>query len=124
MKTTVGDIELELLAKESPKVEFHTRLRFCRRDLIAVANAGKDDNGSQLFFTFCSTPYLQNKHRIFGKVTGETTYNMLKLEETLADEKGRPVYPPRLIKTIVLSNSFSDTIIYFESEISNQNNKL
>lgn len=51
-----------------------------------MANAGKDDNGSQFFFTLSATPELQNKHTIFGKVTGETIYNMLKLEDTLVDE--------------------------------------
>lgn len=33
-----------------------------------MANAGKDDNASQFFFTFGATPELQNKHTIFGKV--------------------------------------------------------
>lgn len=66
--------------------EFHTRLRFCRRGLLAMANAGKDDNGSQFFFTLGNTPELQNKHTIFGKVTGDTLFNMLKLEEGLVDE--------------------------------------
>lgn len=51
-----------------------------------MANADKDDNGSQFFFTFAATPELQNKHTIFGKVIGETLYNMLKLEEALVDE--------------------------------------
>lgn len=51
-----------------------------------MANAEKDDNGSQFFFTLGSTPELQNKHTIFGKVTGETIYNMLKLEDALVDE--------------------------------------
>ncbi|OAD52417.1 Transmembrane channel-like protein 3 [Eufriesea mexicana] len=68
------------------KEEFHTRLRFCRRDLIAMPNAGKDDNGPQFFFTLRSTPDVQNKHTIIGKFTGETIYNMLKLEEALVDE--------------------------------------
>ncbi|OAD46948.1 Peptidyl-prolyl cis-trans isomerase CWC27 like protein [Eufriesea mexicana] len=91
MKTTVGDVELELWAKETPKAcrhfiqlcmegtgeggkiygepfedQFYTRLRFCRRDLIAVADAGKNDNGSQFLFTLSFTPDLQNKHTIFG----------------------------------------------------------
>ncbi|OAD53288.1 Peptidyl-prolyl cis-trans isomerase CWC27 like protein [Eufriesea mexicana] len=68
------------------KGEVHTRLRFWRRDLIAIANALKDDNGSEFFFALSSTSDLQNKHTIFGKVTGEITYNMLKLEEALVDE--------------------------------------
>lgn len=159
MKTTVGDIDLELWTKEAPKAcrnfiqlcmegyydntifhriikgfiaqggdptgtgeggesiygqpfkdEFHTRLRFCRRGLIAMANAGKDDNGSQFFFTLGSTPELQNKHTIFGKVTGETIYNMLKLEEALVDEDDRPFYPPKVIKTDILNNPFSDIV--------------
>lgn len=92
------------------KDEFHTRLRFCRRGLLAMANAGKDDNGSQFFFTLGATPELQNKHTIFGKVTGETIYNMLKLEEALVDQNDRPLYPPKILKTEVLSNPFTDII--------------
>ncbi|XP_029164286.1 uncharacterized protein LOC114935588 [Nylanderia fulva] len=159
MKTTVGDIDLELWTKEAPKAcknfiqlcmegyydntifhriikgfiaqggdptgtgeggesiyghpfkdEFHTRLRFCRRGLLAMANAGKDDNGSQFFFTLGSTPELQNKHTIFGKVTGETIYNMLKLEDALVDENDRPQYPQKILKTEVLSNPFPDIV--------------
>ncbi|OAD57495.1 Peptidyl-prolyl cis-trans isomerase CWC27 like protein [Eufriesea mexicana] len=47
------------------KCKFHTRLHFCRRDLIAITDAGKDDNGSQFLLILNSTPDLQNKHTIF-----------------------------------------------------------
>ncbi|OAD56577.1 Peptidyl-prolyl cis-trans isomerase CWC27 like protein [Eufriesea mexicana] len=112
--------------KRRYKDEFHTRLRFCRRDLITMANVGKDDNGSQFFFTLNCTPELQNKHTIFGEVTGESIYSMLKLEEALADENDRPLCPPILIKTIILNNPFSDTILRIivqESEEEKDNSK-
>lgn len=51
-----------------------------------MANSGRDDNGSQFFFTFGPTPELQNKHTIFGKIGGNTIYNMIKLEEGEIDE--------------------------------------
>ncbi|OAD52565.1 Peptidyl-prolyl isomerase cwc27 [Eufriesea mexicana] len=57
-----------------------------------------------------STPNLQNKHAIFGRVTGESIYCMLKLEEALVDENDRPLYPPRLIRTIIINNPFSHII--------------
>ncbi|OAD53523.1 Peptidyl-prolyl cis-trans isomerase CWC27 like protein [Eufriesea mexicana] len=72
--------------EEPFKDDFHTRLRSCVRGLIAMANAGEDDNSSQFFFTLGYTLELQNKHTIFCKVTGETIYNMLELEEALVDE--------------------------------------
>ncbi|OAD58121.1 TRAF3-interacting protein 1 [Eufriesea mexicana] len=72
-----------------------------------MANAGEDDNSSQFFFTLGSTLELQNKHTIFCKVTGETIHNMLELEEALVDENDRPLYPPRLLKSIILNNPFS-----------------
>lgn len=65
--------------------EIHSRLRFARRGLVALANNGKDDNGSQFFFTLDATPELQGKHTIFGKVVGETLYNLIKLNELMVD---------------------------------------
>ncbi|OAD53696.1 Peptidyl-prolyl cis-trans isomerase CWC27 like protein [Eufriesea mexicana] len=82
----------------------------CSPGLIAMANAGEDGNGSQFFFTLGSTLDLQNKYTIFGKVTGETIYNMLKRKEALADENDRPLHPPKMRKTEILNNPFSDII--------------
>ncbi|OAD58213.1 Peptidyl-prolyl cis-trans isomerase CWC27 like protein [Eufriesea mexicana] len=72
--------------------------------------AGKNDNDYQFFFTLGSISDLQNKHTIFGKVTGEAMYNMLKFGGALVDENDRRLYSPRLIKTIILKNTFSDII--------------
>ncbi|OAD47029.1 Peptidyl-prolyl cis-trans isomerase CWC27 like protein [Eufriesea mexicana] len=60
--------------------------------------------------TLNSTPDVQNKHTIFGKVTAENIYNMLKLEAALVDENDGLLYPPRLLKTIILNSQFSDII--------------
>lgn len=91
------------------KDEFHSRLRFTRRGLVAMANNGdKDNNGSQFFFTFDSAPELQNKNTIFGKVTGKTLYNMLRLGEGEVDRHERPLYPHKIIFTEILNNPFPD----------------
>lgn len=59
---------LNLRFSSNSQDEFHTRLRFIRRGLVAMANAGPHDNGSQFFFTLGRADELNNKHTIFGKV--------------------------------------------------------
>ncbi|XP_022672591.1 peptidyl-prolyl cis-trans isomerase CWC27 homolog isoform X2 [Varroa destructor] len=88
--------------------EFHSRLRFVRRGLIAMASGGKDDNGSQFFFTLAATPHLNNKHTIFGKVAGDTLYNMLKLEDVDVDADDRPTFPQKIRRAEVIDNPFPD----------------
>lgn len=49
--------------------EFHSRLRFKHRGLVACANAGSpNSNGSQFFITLDRCDWLDRKHTIFGKV--------------------------------------------------------
>ncbi|KAL1129856.1 hypothetical protein AAG570_012800 [Ranatra chinensis] len=91
------------------KNEVHSRLRFVRRGLVATA-VGQDKNDSQFFFTFAATPSLQNNHTIFGKVIGDTMFNMLKIEDVETDHNDRPNYPPIILKAEVLNNPFLDII--------------
>ncbi|KAM3600199.1 uncharacterized protein V6R79_019365 [Siganus canaliculatus] len=90
------------------KDEFHSRLRFIRRGLVAMANAGPHDNGSQFFFTLGRADELNNKHTIFGKITGDTVYNMLRLAEVACDADERPLNPHKIRATEVLYNPFDD----------------
>ncbi|XP_029941135.1 spliceosome-associated protein CWC27 homolog isoform X1 [Salarias fasciatus] len=90
------------------KDEFHSRLRFIRRGLVAMANAGPHDNGSQFFFTLGRADELNNKHTIFGKVTGDTVYNMLRLAEVECDHDERPLKPHKIRTAEVLHCPFDD----------------
>ncbi|KAF7817366.1 peptidyl-prolyl cis-trans isomerase CYP57 isoform X2 [Senna tora] len=91
--------------------EFHSRLRFKHRGLVAMANAGSPhSNGSQFFITLDRCDWLDRKHTIFGKVTGDTLYNLLRLGELETDKNDRPLDPPKIFSVEVLWNPFDDIV--------------
>jgi len=160
IKTTFGDLDVELFAKETPmacrnfvqlclegyydnckfhrvikdfmaqtgdptgtgnggesiydgcfKDEFHSRLRFTRRGLLGMANDGKNRNSSQFFITLGNCDWLNKKHTLFGKITGDTIYNILRFNEIGTNEETDEPLGTILVRSIeVLNNPFPDIV--------------
>lgn len=160
LKTTYGDIDIELWSKEAPlacrnfvqlclegyydncpvhrvikgfmmqtgdptgtglggesvwgkpfKDEFHSRIKFNHRGQVAMANEQKpNSNHSQFFITLDSTEWLNRKHTIFGKVTGVTMFNLLKLNDAEVGEQDKPLESINIVGCEVLMNPFDDIV--------------
>lgn len=68
-------------------------------------------NGSQFFFTLSETSELNGRATLFGRVVGDTIFNLLRMSELEIDPKTEsPLYPPRILQTEVVQNPFNDII--------------
>jgi peptidyl-prolyl cis-trans isomerase SDCCAG10 len=76
-----------------------------------MANNGtKNSNDSQFFITLDRADELHGKHTLFGRVMGDTVYNVMKIGEMEIGENERPVYPPKIKSIRIVDNPFPDII--------------
>lgn len=80
--------------------EFKSGVAFDKEGMLAMANAGPGTNGSQFFITTVKTPWLNNRHTIFGEVI--KGYDIVKkIEKQETDFRDKPKSEQKIIKAYI-----------------------
>jgi len=65
------------------------KIKHTSKGLLSMANAGPNTNGSQFFITFMQSPWLDDRHVVFGKLLiDEKSEELLTKIENLGSKNG------------------------------------
>ena len=93
----------ESIWKKDFKDEFKPNVVFDRPYILAMANRGRNTNGSQFFITLAPTPHLNGMHTIFGEVIkGKDIVEKIGAVTTSGNRSGnKPLFDQKIIKASI-----------------------
>ncbi len=90
--------------------EFDSSLRHDTPGVLSMANSGPATNGSQFFITHVETPWLNDKHTVFGKVVGN-------MDVVNSIEQGDRIESVTILRKGAAAEAFSVTKDSFENMV-------